>query len=399
MIDYWAYTNDSSYVYTVQQALMAQSGTGNNFMMPAYYSSTGNDDQAFWALATLSAMEYGFPVPSGNTSSTWLDLSRAVFDLQAGRWDTSTCNGGLRWQVFPYNAGYNYKNSVSNGAFFQIAARLARYTGNHTYVDWAEKTWNWMSATGLISPRFHVFDGTNDEMNCTQINHLEWAYNPALLLYGTSMLYNYTNGSQIWEKRTTGLLKAISTTFFSPFANATDVMFQPTCELSNNCNSDQLSFKAYLSRWMAKAAVVAPYITTSVTHLLTVTAKAAMRSCSGGQENTTCGARWYVNGYDGNYGVGQELSGLETVQSLLLLHDTAVREFPMTSEDVVLSAEGDPTNTLTLPPKTSTASASPSNSHGAASSVYGKDGAGSSWGLLMPVLASMLLGGWVAFAR
>ena len=30
MIDYWAYTNDSSYVTTTQQALLAQVGPDNN---------------------------------------------------------------------------------------------------------------------------------------------------------------------------------------------------------------------------------------------------------------------------------------------------------------------------------------------------------------------------------
>ncbi|KAK5723806.1 i-AAA protease yme1 [Elasticomyces elasticus] len=357
MIDYWAYTNDTSYVSTVQQALLAQVGPTNDYMMPAYYFSLGNDDQAFWALAVLSAVEYGFPVPGGEASTLWRDLAEAVFNTQWPRWDTTSCNGGLKWQIFESNAGYDYKNSISNGGLFQIAARLARYTGNQTYVNWADRTWNWMSAIGLIDLRnYNVYDGSDDTLNCTELDHTQWSYNPAILLYGTAMLYNFTNGSQIWEDRTTGLLEACANNFFSPFDNATNIMYEPACEPDGTCNTDQFSFKAYLARWMSKSAIVAPYIAGSVNKLLTQSAQAAAQACSGGVSGTTCGQRWYVGGYDGSYGVGQELSALETVQGLLLLRDNAAsRTFPLTSDDVTISvaAPPNPTSTFTIPPKTS----------------------------------------------
>lgn len=69
----------------------------------------------------------------------------------ASRWDTQYCGGGLRWQIFSWNNGYDYKNSVSNAALFHIAARLARYTGNQTYVDWAVKVFDWMESINLVT--------------------------------------------------------------------------------------------------------------------------------------------------------------------------------------------------------------------------------------------------------
>jgi len=39
LIDYWAYTNDTSYNPTVTQGLLAQVGAENNYMPVAYYSS------------------------------------------------------------------------------------------------------------------------------------------------------------------------------------------------------------------------------------------------------------------------------------------------------------------------------------------------------------------------
>ncbi|KAK0931712.1 i-AAA protease yme1 [Friedmanniomyces endolithicus] len=360
MIDYWAYTNDTSYVHTVQQALLAQVGPKDDYMMPAYYPSLGNDDQAFWAIAALSAAEYGFPAPSGSSSTVWLDLAEAVFNTQQSRWDTFSCNGGLKWQIFTSNAGYDYKNSISNGGksprFFQIAARLAHYTGNETYVTWAEKTWDWMSAVGLIDQNYNVYDGTDDTLNCSKLDHTMWSYNPSMLLYGTAMLYNFTNGSQIWEKRTTGLLESCANTFFSPSSNATSIMCEPSCEPTGTCDVDQLSFKAYTSRWMAKASIVAPYIAGSVSVLLTRSAEAAAQACSGGASGSMCGVKWYVGGFDGVTGVGQELSALETVQALLLLRDggvDAARRYPLTSEDVHVSVASNPTSTFSMPSKTS----------------------------------------------
>lgn len=221
MIDYFAYTNDSSYNPTVTQALQAQVGPDDNYMPPAYFTSLGNDDQSFWAMAVLSAVEYGYPNPPQGQPQ-WLALAKAVFDTQAARWDTSTCGGGLRWQIFQSNAGYDYKNSVSNGAFFQIAARLGHFTGNQTYIDWADRAWDWMNHTGLFDQNYNVFDGTDPKINCTQLDHTEWTYNPAILIYGTAMMYNYTNGSSVWEERTSGLLTASVRNFFS-MENATNM--------------------------------------------------------------------------------------------------------------------------------------------------------------------------------
>lgn len=398
MIDYWAYTNDTSYVLTVQQALLAQVGPDNNYMPPAYYPSLGNDDQAFWALAVLSAIEYEFPVPEGNSSTVWLDLAEAVFNTQWPRWDTTSCGGGLKWQIFQSNAGWDYKNSISNGGFFQIAARLVHYTGNATYLDWAEKTWDWMEAVGLIDARYNVFDGTNDLLNCSELDHTLWTYNPSMLLYGSAMLYNYTNGSQLWENRTTGLLANCANNFFTPYSNATNIMYEPSCEPQGNCNADQFSFKAYLARWMAKSSIVAPYITSAIRTLLEISAQAAAQVCTSGTDGTACGQKWYVGGYDGSFGVGQQLSALETVQALLLLSgDTnGTRRYPATQGSVHLQVS-QPSSTFSIPPRTSStgAAATQSTTPKSAAGVGGRLDIGptSMWVVALTLCACVMLGG------
>ncbi|KAI5206184.1 mannan endo-1,6-alpha-mannosidase-like protein [Aureobasidium subglaciale] len=316
LIDYWAYTKDASFNNVVMQAMMAQKGTDNNYLPEAYYSSMGNDDQAFWAFAALSALEYGFPAPSEGSLS-WETLAVNAFDSMAPRWDTTTCNGGLRWQVFESNAGWNYKNSVSNGGFFQMAARLARYTGNSTYYDWAERIWDWTVATGLIDDSYRVYDGADATNNCQTVDQLQWTYNPGIFIYGTAMLYNYTNGSSTWETRLTGLIEQADQSFFQAFDNASNVMVEAACEPYSTCNTDQFSFKAYMARFLAKAMVVAPYTRTAIQPLLTTSAQRAADACSGPSDGVTCGQKWYTE-FDGKYGIGQELSALEVTQALLI---------------------------------------------------------------------------------
>ena len=246
-----------------------------------------------------------------------------MFNDFVRRWGLDGCNGGLKWQIFPSNAGYDYKNSAANGGFFLMAARLARFTGNSTYLDWATRSWDWMVGVGLIDLEaeggYVVFDGTDDTKNCTTLNHAMFSYSLGMILLGSANLANLTNGSDstLWMTRTIGLLNG-TTAFFSPYPNATGIMFETSCEPFNTCDTDQQSFKAYLSRFMAGTALLVPSAYNAVMGVLISSAQAAARSCSGGTDNATCGTKWYVDGWDGTYGVGQQLAALEVVQNLLI---------------------------------------------------------------------------------
>jgi hypothetical protein len=189
LLDYWYYTGDSTYNDETEQALLFQVGPDNNYEPTNRTSDLGNDDQAFWAMAAMSAAELKFQNPSPDKPQ-WLALAQAVFNRQAARWDDKDCGGGLRWQIFSFNNGYNYKNSISNGCFINIGARLGAYTGNQTYFDWVEKTWDWMSAINLISPSYQVFDGTDVLLNCSQLDHVQWSYNSGVLLLAAATMWN-----------------------------------------------------------------------------------------------------------------------------------------------------------------------------------------------------------------
>jgi mannan endo-1,6-alpha-mannosidase len=190
MIDYWYYTGDTTYNEVTTEALLFQVGPHNDYMPPNQTKTEGNDDQGFWGLAAMSAAELNYPNPPADQPQ-WLALAQAVFNTQAGRWDNSSCGGGLKWQIFTFNNGYNYKNSISNGCFFNLGARLAAYTSNDTYAQWAEKTWDWVSKIGLLDGQYKIYDGTDDNMNCKQLNGIQWTYNAGVYLLGAATMYNY----------------------------------------------------------------------------------------------------------------------------------------------------------------------------------------------------------------
>jgi mannan endo-1,6-alpha-mannosidase len=201
MVDYWYYTGDTTYNNVTSQAMLFQAGPENDYMPINQTKSEGNDDQAFWGMAAMSAAEANFPNPPNPKQPGWLALAQATFNSQALRWDTKTCGGGLRWQIFAFNAGYGYKNSISNGGFFNIASRLAMYTGNSTYSDWAVKAWDWMQETGLMTPDYYIFDGADTTKNCTETSKIQWTYNAGIFLLGAATMWIVECDSHLLYRR------------------------------------------------------------------------------------------------------------------------------------------------------------------------------------------------------
>jgi mannan endo-1,6-alpha-mannosidase len=143
-------------------------------------------------MSAMTAAELGFPNPPADKPQ-WLALAQGVYNVQAGKWDNTTCNGGLHWQAFSFLNGYNYKNAIANGGFFNIASRLAVYTGNDSYAQSAERTWDWMTSVGLIDEDYNVWDGASSLTNCTPIVREQYSYNSAIYLLGAAHMYNYVS--------------------------------------------------------------------------------------------------------------------------------------------------------------------------------------------------------------
>ncbi|KAI1658054.1 glycoside hydrolase family 76 protein [Daldinia decipiens] len=313
MIDYWHYTGDTTYNDVVTQAMLWQVGPNRDYMPPNVTASLGNDDQGFWGMSAMLAAELNFPDPPSDQPQ-WLSLAQAVFNTQAdpSRHD-DTCGGGLRWQIPFANNGYDYKNSIANGCFFNLGARLARYLNNETYADWAEKTWDWVQSIGLMDSDYRIYDGAHVETNCTDINKAQFSYNNAVYLLGAAHMYNYTGGDSKWEQRLSGLLDATIRDFFK-----NNVAYEIACEDHMTCTTDMLSFKGYLHRWMTTMTQIAPFTAEKVLPVLKDSAQAAVKQCTGPPAGKTCGFGWASGTFDNSVGAGQTMNVLGAVSSLLV---------------------------------------------------------------------------------
>ncbi|AMD19656.1 HCL495Cp [Eremothecium sinecaudum] len=330
ILDYGFYMENNTYEGHLIEAMLAQVGERIDYVPAEQATTEGNDDQAFWGMTAMAATERNLTNPPEGQPQ-WLALAQAVFNTMASRWDDSTCGGGLRWQIFKFNDGYDYKNSVSNGALFHIASRLARYTGNNTYVEWAEKTYDWMQDVGFIADinGWHfVYDGAPVEGDCRNTSRLQWTYNHGLILSGCAYLYNYT-GSDIWHERTRNFLQS-AVVFFDD----DEILHEAACQGVgpdgvNTCNVDQRSFKAYFSRFLGLTAQLVPESRTQIMSWLRASALAAASSCSGGYDGHTCGMNWFIGHWDGVYGLGEQMAALEVFQNLRCLD----RPAPYTAAD------------------------------------------------------------------
>ncbi|KAK0628176.1 glycosyl hydrolase family 76-domain-containing protein [Bombardia bombarda] len=301
LVDYWYYTGDTTWNNITQEGLLHQVG------LLGHGSHVGS---RVW-----------FP-ESPKDQPQWLALAQAVFNTQAARWDANECGGGLRWQIFTWNNGYDYKNSISQACFFNIGARLARYTGNQSYADWADKTWDWMVASEFLEPEtYYVYDGAHTT-NCSDITPYQWTYNAGAFVLGAAAMYNYTTGStrDMWRTRLDGLLNGTNVFFTGPNKN---IMTEVACEPVDMCDTDQQSFKAYLSRWMAATVKWAPWTFDRIKPFLEASAVAAAATCTGGDNGRMCGLKWTDNGkWDGSTGVGQQMAAMEVVLANMIA-DTA----------------------------------------------------------------------------
>ncbi|GLB04947.1 hypothetical protein AtubIFM57258_010974 [Aspergillus tubingensis] len=345
MIRYWYFTNDASNNAAVSQGMYHQRGAGNDYMPSNWSSYMGNDDQVAWGLAAMTAAELNYPEDAGMPS--WVDLAERVFDVQSARWDNSSCEGGLRWQIWPYEVGYTMKNSMSNGGLFQLAARLARYTNNQTYVDWANTIWDWSTVILVNQETWNVADSTDAANGCTNLGNNQWSYNYAVYLSGAAYMYNYTNGETTqWKTALDGLLNSTFETFF-PAKFGGEIMSEVLCEPANVCNDNEITFKGLLAESLTLTSMLAPYTSSDILPRLQGSAVGAAKQCSGGSSNTTCGQHWYKSSWDGTEGIEEEMSATSIFTSNLVAYKHLSPATKTTATNVTSSAGTDTGNGTT----------------------------------------------------
>jgi mannan endo-1,6-alpha-mannosidase len=106
---------------------------------------------------------------------------------------------------------------------------------------------------------------------------------------------------------------------FFPEQYGGNVMTEYACEANNSCDKDQRSFKAYLARWLAVSATLAPFTAAQIMPWLQGSATAALKVCSqDASSNVVCGRKWYETNDDGTRDIGNQMSTMSVVQANLI---------------------------------------------------------------------------------
>lgn len=311
LVDYYTYcdNNNDTLKNIISDGMYHQAGDDYDYMPKNQTNNEANDDQGVWGIALMHAAERNFPDPSRD--DTWGSLAEAVFNSLNSRWDEKNCGGGLRWQILSSRDGYDYKNTITNGYYINLASRLARYYNNNTYVDTASKVWDWMDSVSYFNENDNselmVYDGAHTPDCNIDYDTTSWSYNYGVYLASAAYLYDFTKDDK-WKDRAVKIMKRSIDLF-----QKQGIMTEISCQPDGDCNNDQRAFRGLFSRHLGLASSLIPSAKLDIQDFLEKSAKGAATSCSGGTDGVTCGQDWTADGWDGMYGLGEQMCALEVI--------------------------------------------------------------------------------------
>lgn len=156
-----------------------------------------------------------------------------------------------------------------------------------------------MAHIGLISePEYKVFDGVGIS-NCESVNRIQWSAGTYLI--GAVYMWNITKDPK-WRERIEEWMRGVSVFLAQPGK----ILYQAVVSRQLHCNVDQRSF-----------STGGAFLYAAAHEALATSAEAAALTCRGGDDRLQCGHSWLPSSFDGDLGLGNQMSALEVIQSLL----------------------------------------------------------------------------------
>lgn len=97
-------------------------------------------------------------------------------------------------------------------------------------------------------------------------------------------------------------------------------MSEISCEPNMKCDRNQDCFKGFLSSWLTNMAEIVPYTHDKIMPMILESAQGAAQQCSGGDDSTRCGRRWYQDTWDGSTSMESDMSALSVISSTMFMH-------------------------------------------------------------------------------
>ena len=240
LLDYMQLTETDDYLEQVEHTVAMQrkplpwwlEGGGD-------FRADSTDDTGWWALALVKLYDL-----TGSTD--YLDLARLDETYIYSYWNTSTCNGGLPWDI----PKLEYKNAIGDELYIKLAAVLhSRVPGDTEYLKRAIDTWTWFNASGMINKDHLINDGLteNPDGTCTNNGQTTWTYNQGVILGALVELHRATGNEEYLTEAQDVANAVIDSQTLSPGG----ILKEP-CDPSAPCPSDQSSFKGLFMRNLAE---------------------------------------------------------------------------------------------------------------------------------------------------
>lgn len=191
------------------------------------------DDEGWWALAWIKAYDL-------TRDKRYLGSAETIFEDICKGWD-DVCGGGLWWKK-----DRTYKAAIQNELFLTVATRLFERKADATYLDWANKEWDWFQKSGMLNAQSLVNNGLNDA--CQNDGKPAWTYNQGVILGALVEMYKIELSSD--ETGATRFLQqaqAIADAAITTLVNENGILVEP-CEANNGCDGNGTQFKGIFMR-------------------------------------------------------------------------------------------------------------------------------------------------------
>ncbi|KAI3325567.1 glycoside hydrolase family 76 protein [Xylariaceae sp. AK1471] len=205
------------------------------------FRADSTDDTGWWALALTSLYQV-----TGN--STYLDLAKEDETYMYAYWNTTTCGGGLIWNI----PNMTYHNAISNELYLELTATLHNLIpGDTYYLNQAIKEWEWFKASGMINSQGLVNDGLTEDASCVNNGQTVWSYNQGIIA-GLVQLSDATGDTSYLETARTIADAAVNDASLSP----NGILTEDGCATADECEPNGTAFKGIFIRSLAKLDAV-----------------------------------------------------------------------------------------------------------------------------------------------
>ncbi|KAI0454612.1 putative glycosyl hydrolase [Xylaria acuta] len=206
------------------------------------FRADSTDDTGWWALALASLYQV-------TRNSTYLDLAKLDEAYMYDYWNTTTCGGGLIWNI----PSRTYHNAISNELYLELTATLHNLIPSDTfYLNQALKEWDWFNATGMINSEGLINDGLTEDASCVNNGQPVWTYNQGVILAGLVQLSVATGDTSYLDIAQSIADAVINDASLSPIG----ILTEHACATADECEPNGTAFKGIFMRGLAKLNAV-----------------------------------------------------------------------------------------------------------------------------------------------